>query len=46
MAVGYIPVINAARLGALTPTVVNIRVYRMPSVANLSKLGVTATLSP
>ena len=40
------PVINAERLGAQTGAVANTRVYRTPSVASLSRLGVCTPCRP
>ncbi len=46
IAVAYMPVISAARLGAHTPELENMRVKRTPSRANRSRTGVSATGSP
>jgi hypothetical protein len=46
MAVWYIPVMIAARLGAHTGAVVNACVYRTDSRASRSSTGVRAMVSP
>jgi hypothetical protein len=40
--VGYMPVMMPDRLGAQTPATVNAFVYRTPSAASVSSVGVTA----
>ena len=40
------PVMKADRLGAQTGAVANTRVYRIPCVANLSRLGVCTPCRP
>jgi hypothetical protein len=42
----YMPVMRAARLGAQTPALENIRVKRTPSRASWSSTGVSAIGSP
>ena len=46
IAVGYMPVISAARLGAQTPETENMREKRTPSRASESRNGVRAVRSP
>jgi hypothetical protein len=46
IAVGYIPVMIEDREGAQTPYTLKALVYREPSVASLSRLGVLAYRSP